>query len=39
MSLTVLAGNDEAARFYRRFGMASTQHRMLGPIATKSSAR
>ena len=32
MSLTVLAGNDEAARFYRRFGMAATHARMLGPV-------
>ena len=32
MSLTVLAGNEEAARFYRRFGMAATHARMLGPV-------
>ncbi|MDQ3721254.1 MAG: GNAT family N-acetyltransferase, partial [Actinomycetota bacterium] len=32
MSLTVLAGNEEAAAFYRRFGMAATHARMLGPV-------
>jgi len=38
MSLTVLAGNDEAAAFYRRFGMAATHARMLGPIRGDESA-
>jgi len=37
MSLTVLAGNDEAARFYRRFGMAATHARMLGPVGPVES--
>ncbi len=32
ISLTVLAGNEEAAAFYRRFGMAATHARMLGPV-------
>ena len=32
MSLTALAGNEEAARFYRGFGMVATHARMLGPV-------
>ena len=32
VSLTVLAGNDDAAAFYKRFGMAVTHQRMLGPV-------
>ncbi|MDQ3648555.1 MAG: GNAT family N-acetyltransferase [Actinomycetota bacterium] len=37
MSLTVLAGNEEAAAFYRRFGMAATHVRMLGPVGADES--
>jgi len=31
VSLSVMAGNEEAERFYRRFGMARSVIRMLGP--------
>ena len=37
MSLTVLAGNEQAAAFYRRFGMTATHARMLGPVRRHSS--
>ena len=32
VSLSVMAGNEEAERFYRRFGMARSVFRMLGPV-------
>ena len=32
VSLSVMAGNEEAERFYRRFGMARSVIRMLGPV-------
>jgi len=32
VSLSVMAGNEEAERFYRRFGMARSVVRMLGPV-------
>lgn len=37
ISLTVLAGNEEAVRFYRHFGMAATHVRMLGPVGADES--
>jgi ribosomal protein S18 acetylase RimI-like enzyme len=32
VTLSVMAGNDEAERFYRRFGMARSVVRMIGPV-------
>ncbi len=32
VSLSVMAGNEEAERFYRRFGMERSVVRMLGPV-------
>ncbi len=32
VSLSVMAGNEEAERFYRRFGMERSIVRMLGPV-------
>jgi ribosomal protein S18 acetylase RimI-like enzyme len=32
LSLTVMAGNERAERFYRGFGMVPSQLRMLGPV-------
>ena len=32
VSLSVMAGNEQAERFYRRFGMARSVIRMLGPV-------
>jgi ribosomal protein S18 acetylase RimI-like enzyme len=36
VSLSVMAGNGEAERFYRRFGMARSVIRMLGPVLQPS---
>ena len=38
VSLSVMAGNEEAERFYRRFGMARSVIRMLGPVRAGGKA-
>ena len=38
VSLSVMAGNEEAERFYRRFGMARSVIRMLGPVQAGGNA-
>jgi GNAT superfamily N-acetyltransferase len=38
VSLSVMAGNEEAERFYRRYGMARSVIRMLGPVHAGGAA-
>ena len=39
VSLSVMAGNEEAERFYRRFGMERSVVRMLGPVQPPAARR